>query len=882
MVQLGILVAVAALMTAFCGYFIQAALVISAIVMDMVVLMMNGDNTSRNIFDSFAAKFITKFMTGGAANIGDVVYAIAAGIILVNLTIGIMKALTSELTGERAETIGNAVANAVKAGVLIVLFFGLPFSADPEANGSRTLLRMMLDGANGGLIKIYGNLLGDICRYFVAGLPDIKEVKDTFTIGILRKPVLALICLVLSAAACKSIIEASITFLERLFSMVVEIIMGPIMLAFYSGQQTRDVPKRWIIQLIGHGFAMMMSLWLWGIMLRMCGALQNYDGTGTLNENGLMGDLIALIGASDPILNKIVQFFSPKATPEAEVVKEFNALIILLISIVMVSNAVKNSEKFLNSFGLSTMTAGETAKAALGGVRTTVMANHMARGTLSQAAGAMEKQYSNYRKAAINGDYGKAVQAQHVPTSSQRINGVNIPFTGVSKQEGVDLLDSLRNAGVIDKNKFNNVVGDKSMGLGGSSLNASSNLVSGFVGQGKSAVPVGIYKTTDGSLAVISPVHAISASDIAKRGLYLSNESAEALGISKKHYGGERSRIAIGGFAAVAGDPSGTTILTTKLPDNKADGFSEFSRTSPVSAAIVNFASSSDGNYNYDVTGDIPKKAEQLSSLFNSSEYGQVRDTFADTLAREAVEKNVPVGDVLRDHGITGSNDAERNLSAADAILRENSSSLNFDGTIKDALSSASASAEYYDSAKGYDAVNEMKSLTDDAGSNFMGLVHDKYEKMQNEYNELDQKFEGTSSNDVFENMRASVTGEYQRMSNKEDNVPYEGKSPVEYFAGFGVDFNNKEETMDFIEKTAVENYGYKAGLKAQYVFENGSDDLKYAFGMKTDIGAGNTTEQIDRRSVDSIKSKDFESIYEKLKEIQTEIDAENNMNNIE
>ena len=121
---IAILVAVAALLAAFSGYLIKAAFVFSDIVMSVVTGMFKNGN----FFEGFLAQSSSAIMSRGLADFSYIALALAGGIILINFVIGILRSMTAPMLNEKAEPIGSVVGNALKAYVMILLFYGANIS----------------------------------------------------------------------------------------------------------------------------------------------------------------------------------------------------------------------------------------------------------------------------------------------------------------------------------------------------------------------------------------------------------------------------------------------------------------------------------------------------------------------------------------------------------------------------------------------------------------------------------------------------------------------------------------------------------------------------------------------------------------------------------
>ena len=121
---IAILVAVAALLAAFSGYLIKAAFVFSDIVMNVVTGMFKNGN----FFEGFLGESTSTIMSRSLADFSYVALAIAGGIILINFVLGILRSMTAPMLNEKAEPVSAVVGNALKAYIMILLFYGVNVS----------------------------------------------------------------------------------------------------------------------------------------------------------------------------------------------------------------------------------------------------------------------------------------------------------------------------------------------------------------------------------------------------------------------------------------------------------------------------------------------------------------------------------------------------------------------------------------------------------------------------------------------------------------------------------------------------------------------------------------------------------------------------------
>ena len=136
-----------------------------------------------------------------------------------------------------------------------------------------------------------------------------------------------------------SVFGAALTYLERVLSLAVSVIIGPVAVAMYVNPDTADTAKQWALSILTQFLAVFISLAMWTAFLNQLSAAFAYDKP-LLSDSG--GEIFAF------------------------------AVAIAILSL------VKNSEKILNTFGLRTMTLGDSARMVMGGISTIAGAAMMA------------------------------------------------------------------------------------------------------------------------------------------------------------------------------------------------------------------------------------------------------------------------------------------------------------------------------------------------------------------------------------------------------------------------------------------------------------------------------------------------------------------------
>lgn len=278
---------------------VEGAVYIAKLILNDTVTFFSRD---QNIFESFC-KMI--FFQNTSIWMG-IIKGIAYGIVALFLFIGIVKSITSTFTGENAENPLQATLRALLTVIMIGLIFGFDF-------GNAGVFQF------NGILGIIGKLFGTIFSYVPKYTEDLSVNFDIFHIDVANY--LGLI--VLYATLMTSVIGAALTYIERIISFAVYIMIGPIAVAFNAYRDTAETCKNWLIGIFSHFMAILISLVFWWSFLQSLNA--------------------------------------------AFRVEDSSQLFMLAISIALLG-IVRNSEKILNAIGLKTIANREAASALIGGI----------------------------------------------------------------------------------------------------------------------------------------------------------------------------------------------------------------------------------------------------------------------------------------------------------------------------------------------------------------------------------------------------------------------------------------------------------------------------------------------------------------------------------
>lgn len=256
----------------------------------------------QNIFESFC-KLI--FFQNTSIWMG-IIKGIAYGIVALFLFIGIVKSITSTFTGENAENPLQATLRALLTVIMIGLIFGFDF-------GNAGVFKF--SGVLGMISKLFGTILSYVPAY-TESLNISFDIWHTDVANYLG-------LVILYGTLMVSVLGAALTYVERIISFAVYIMVGPIAVAFNAYRDTAETCKNWLIGIFSHFLAILISLVFWWSFLQSLNA--------------------------------------------AFKVEDSSQLFMLAISIALLG-IVRNSEKILNAIGLKTIANREAASALIGGI----------------------------------------------------------------------------------------------------------------------------------------------------------------------------------------------------------------------------------------------------------------------------------------------------------------------------------------------------------------------------------------------------------------------------------------------------------------------------------------------------------------------------------
>lgn len=292
---------------------LKCVVAVSNAVLDESITVFNSGLLGVNIFDRFVALIPFTDPTIINSTIKAIAYSI---IVLFVLFAAIKSVFAPALADDKAPNPVQAIIRGVVAVFLIIIIFG---------TSNETLFGYNLLTQVG---RLFGAILGNI--------PKTGSFNYTYTITDLN-PAFYITNIILVVTLVVSVFGAAITYVERVISLAVTVIIGPVAVAMYASSDTADTAKQWAMSILTQFLAIFLSLILWQAFMNQLS----------------------------------IAFNTPLISSEGSSVFNF-AVAIAILSI------VKNSEKILNTFGLRTMTLGDSARSVMAGLSTIAGATMMA------------------------------------------------------------------------------------------------------------------------------------------------------------------------------------------------------------------------------------------------------------------------------------------------------------------------------------------------------------------------------------------------------------------------------------------------------------------------------------------------------------------------
>lgn len=254
----------------------------------------------------------------------SILRAIGLGLAVFLVIWSAIKSIISPIMGEDQPNAANIIIRGAFTIVLIVFFYANTYEGNQLVTrqyiGSSLEEIWSGDGFRlGGFISMIGKLFGLILHTIserFSTYVDVDIIPNFSLTGNLGNDASHSLALcVLTASLLTSVLGAAMAILERIISLAITVLMGPICIAMYASPSTADTFKQWFLSLLTQFLALLMSMILW----------------------------ISFIEQMNVAFN--------------------NASIFSIALTIVILSLVKNSEKILNTFGLRTMNVGDSARA---------------------------------------------------------------------------------------------------------------------------------------------------------------------------------------------------------------------------------------------------------------------------------------------------------------------------------------------------------------------------------------------------------------------------------------------------------------------------------------------------------------------------------------
>lgn len=275
---------------------------------------------NENIFETF----INLIPFTQELHVMGIIKGIAYGILVLIVVVTGIKSIAMPISGEQTSPTKTLLRVAVTV-VLIPLIFGVGY-------GGRNAGSTYVIDLGGGLLGLLGKWFGTILSYLgdVTSSTPIANPLGGALNGIDVAGYLGAV--IILASIMTGVIGAAVTYVERIISLALYVIIGPICVTLNATNETSDTFKNWIIGLFTQFMAIFLSLIMWSAFkAEFSGAMSHGLFTATVQGR--------------------------------------NGLLELAISLTLL-NLMKNSEKILNALGIKTMVNADNARSITGGIAT--------------------------------------------------------------------------------------------------------------------------------------------------------------------------------------------------------------------------------------------------------------------------------------------------------------------------------------------------------------------------------------------------------------------------------------------------------------------------------------------------------------------------------
>lgn len=454
-----------------------------------------GENPLTNI-----TNLISNNLNISGFKLDQVIFIIALSLIVVEVALGALNSITSEMTGKRTENPWNVLANGFFAVLLIALFFG---------TSSLTNRAITNNGILSFIAEYFGKLLSIVFEESTTLASNI-----TVTQKLNLTPSQYVLILILTGGILGSILSGAISIVERVFQLAAFIFLGPFALSLYASSGSRDCASNWIKGIISQYICLGLSVTFW------CASMTSLQKYLSLDKTALASVeitsavtcvvLFSLAGNSEELLS-VIGFKTMRPMDAARMVGS---------GLHTAMHVAQTTEGFINQAAKDGPKVGKGVSNGLSALTNTLNGNIMA-SKISDSKNVLEK------LNAVKDENGKTVigdkavlgntNAKNALNLAEKLGQqtINSPAinTGLSALEGMSALSAATGSNLRDQ---------KTNGL----VNALSNSLSSK--PNTMAVATGIFENSAGK-RIAAPVAYAKKTDVAKeRDITHANNEFEA------------------------------------------------------------------------------------------------------------------------------------------------------------------------------------------------------------------------------------------------------------------------------------------------------------------------------------------------------------------
>lgn len=299
----------------FAGWLIQgfmnaSADIASSLMTSVYDLFFNDKETVYNA--GLEILFPNSFF-GVNFNLANFIVKVATALMCLCIIIGVIKSMMAPATGEESESPTSIMWHAVIGGLLMWLFFGNPrlfFSRIKVApDGTFNILQIGLNALKSAFDGMgIRNMLtaGDASTALSKYYGGFSNFENIVTNGIANSAGQYVLGLIMSGTLIIMVIRASISFLERILSFCLYLVLGPLCFALYPLKETRGLAKEWILSAFAQILAIFFSTLMWATFINRFNNLSVDNGVqGAILDLAMCVVILTLCEKVEQLLNAI-------------------------------------------------------------------------------------------------------------------------------------------------------------------------------------------------------------------------------------------------------------------------------------------------------------------------------------------------------------------------------------------------------------------------------------------------------------------------------------------------------------------------------------------------------------------------------------------------